>query len=82
MANLRYQEEYLIGEDRCSIHKHSTEGNGITDIKRRIEQNKKVIGGLNSIWWLKNESMKVRKHIGRTILGWFSGRRKMVKTNF
>lgn len=44
------------------------EGIGRTEIKNRIEQSRKVIGCLNSVWWDRNISRDVKKHIGRTMV--------------
>ncbi|XP_071644241.1 uncharacterized protein [Temnothorax longispinosus] len=41
---------------------------GATNIKSRIEQSRKVLGCLNSVWWDKNISARAKKHIGRSMV--------------
>lgn len=44
------------------------EGLGKPEIKKRIEQSRKVLGSLNSIWWDKHISRATKIHIGKAFV--------------
>lgn len=44
------------------------EGLGNKEIQRRVEQSRKVVGCLNSVWWDKNISRTTKLRIGKTFV--------------
>lgn len=46
----------------------TTDGFGSAEIKSRIEQSKRIIGCLNSVWWDKHIHIKTKKHIGKALV--------------
>lgn len=49
----------------CTI---SRDGIGKEEVRNKVEQGKKVVGCLNSIWWDKHIRKEVKKRIGRTMV--------------
>jgi hypothetical protein len=45
-----------------------TDGIGKDEIKNRIEQSKKIISCLNSIWWDKHIRKDTKKYIGKVLV--------------
>lgn len=43
-------------------------GIGGTEIRQRIQNARRVVGALNSIWWDKHINIKNKKHIGQTMV--------------
>lgn len=77
VANSNYAYEILISEGQYikEVNKFkylgtltTKEGIGSPDIQLRIEQARRVLGSLNSIWWDKNISRNTKLRMGKTLV--------------